>query len=109
MKKNLETLIHLQIFSSFKTNGDYSIFAHIPVFLNNNLNQRKNNHFQWMSVITHNFSRIFSHQYIRHTWLNFNQRSHRYTKVDRYVLLEEFNKEDKKYYLECNKLYQKLI
>ncbi len=46
--------------------------------------------FNWLGVIAHNFSRIFSHQFVRHTWLNFNQRSHRYTRVDRFVIPKAF-------------------
>ena len=41
---------------------------------------------QWFSFIAHRLSRIFSHQLVRHTWQNFSQRSHRYTKVDRVVV-----------------------
>jgi len=41
--------------------------------------------FGWLAVIVEGFSRIFSHQFVRHTWLNFNQRSHRYTAVDQFV------------------------
>ena len=46
----------------------------------------KENPFLWTVVIAHNFSRIFSHQFVRHTWLNFNQRSHRYTTADFFVV-----------------------
>ena len=35
----------------------------------------------WLSVIVHNVTRIFSHQFVRHTFLSFSQRSHRYTEV----------------------------
>ncbi len=45
----------------------------------------------WIGVIVHNFSRIFSHQFVRHTWLNFNQRSNRYTKVEKFVIPYCFN------------------
>ncbi|MEM5813490.1 MAG: FAD-dependent thymidylate synthase, partial [Candidatus Aenigmatarchaeota archaeon] len=45
----------------------------------------------WIGVIVHNFSRIFSHQFVRHTWLNFNQRSNRYTKVEKFVVPYCFN------------------
>lgn len=38
---------------------------------------------KWLSVLCHNYTRIFTHQLVRHTWLNFSQRSHRYTKVER--------------------------
>jgi len=54
--------------------------------------------FGWMSVIAYNFSRIFSHQFVRHTWLNFNQRSHRYTKVDSFIIPDCFAEEDSKIY-----------
>ncbi|QER41997.1 FAD-dependent thymidylate synthase [Thermodesulfobacterium sp. TA1] len=50
------------------------------------IQQEKPYPFNWIGVITHNFSRIFSHQFVRHTWLNFNQRSHRYTEVDKFVV-----------------------
>lgn len=46
----------------------------------------KENPFLWTVVIAHNFSRIFSHQFVRHTWLNFNQRSHRYTQADFFIV-----------------------
>jgi len=36
----------------------------------------------WISVIAFGVSRVMTHQYVRHTWLNFSQRSHRYTKVE---------------------------
>ncbi len=59
----------------------------------------KNSHQKkWIGVITHNFSRIFSHQFVRHTWLNFNQRSHRYTKVDRFVIPSSFDEKAKREY-----------
>lgn len=54
--------------------------------------------FEWMSVIAYNFSRIFSHQFVRHTWLNFNQRSHRYTKVDSFIIPDCFDDEDRMIY-----------
>ena len=41
---------------------------------------------QWFSIIIHGFSVIMTHQLVRHTWLNFSQRSHRYTEVDGYVI-----------------------
>ncbi|RUM88283.1 MAG: hypothetical protein DSZ24_04050 [Thermodesulfatator sp.] len=41
--------------------------------------------FGWFAVVAEGFSRLFSHQFVRHTWLNFNQRSHRYTSVDQFV------------------------
>ncbi len=46
--------------------------------------------FFWTSIMAHGFSRIFSHQFVRHTWLNFNQRSHRYTKVDTFAVPSTF-------------------
>ncbi|WP_038057104.1 FAD-dependent thymidylate synthase [Thermodesulfobacterium hydrogeniphilum] len=58
--------------------------------------------FRWIGVIVHNFSRIFSHQFVRHTWLNFNQRSHRYTSVDKFVVPEVFTEK----HIE---IYRKLI
>ena len=39
----------------------------------------------WISIIAHGYSRAMTHQFVRHTWLNFSQRSHRYTYVDGYV------------------------
>lgn len=54
--------------------------------------------FKWIGVIAHNFSRIFSHQFVRHTWLNFNQRSHRYTLVDKFIIPSTFDEELKKDY-----------
>ncbi len=60
----------------------------------------KENPFNWTVVIAHNFSRIFSHQFVRHTWLNFNQRSHRYTKADFFVVPSCFKKEDVEVYEE---------
>ena len=41
---------------------------------------------QWFGFVVHGYSRIFSHQFVRHTWINFSQRSHRYTKVDAVVV-----------------------
>ena len=35
----------------------------------------------WLSVVLANVSRVFTHQFVRHTFLNFSQRSHRYTEV----------------------------
>ncbi len=46
--------------------------------------------FGWLAVLVEGFSRLFSHQFVRHTWLNFNQRSHRYTEVDKFVLPSSF-------------------
>lgn len=54
--------------------------------------------FNWIGVIAHNFSRIFSHQFVRHTWLNFNQRSHRYTHTDKFIIPSTFKSENKNIY-----------
>ncbi|NPA40156.1 MAG: FAD-dependent thymidylate synthase [Thermodesulfobacteria bacterium] len=62
------------------------------------IENKKIREFRWIGVIAHNFSRIFSHQFVRHTWLNFNQRSHRYTDVDYFVLPEVFSEEDREIY-----------
>jgi thymidylate synthase (FAD) len=64
---------------------------------------KKNHPFRWIGVIVHNFSRIFSHQFVRHTWLNFNQRSHRYTFVDSFVVPESFEEKHRKVYGEVIK------
>ncbi|MFN4196969.1 MAG: FAD-dependent thymidylate synthase [Caldimicrobium sp.] len=68
--------------------------------------------FSWIGVIAHNFSRLFSHQFVRHTWLNFNQRSHRYTKVDKFVIPKAFKEKDVKVYQEIIekslKIYEEL-
>ncbi|MFN3505016.1 MAG: FAD-dependent thymidylate synthase [Caldimicrobium sp.] len=68
--------------------------------------------FSWVGVIAHNFSRLFSHQFVRHTWLNFNQRSHRYTRVDRFVIPKVFKEKDIKVYQEIiersMKIYEEL-
>ena len=36
----------------------------------------------WFSFVIHGYSRAMTHQLVRHTWLNFSQRSHRYTEVE---------------------------
>ena len=54
--------------------------------------------FGWLAVIVEGFSRLFSHQFVRHTWLNFNQRSHRYTAVDQFVCPPSFDDEARKIY-----------
>ncbi len=54
--------------------------------------------FGWLAVIVEGFSRLFSHQFVRHTWLNFNQRSHRYTQVEQFVCPPSFGQEAKKKY-----------
>jgi thymidylate synthase (FAD) len=59
---------------------------------------KKTHVFRWIGVIVHNFSRIFSHQFVRHTWLNFNQRSHRYTSIDKFVIPKVFTENHKKIY-----------
>ena len=33
----------------------------------------------WISAVAHGYSRVFTHQLVRHTWFNFSQRSFRYT------------------------------
>lgn len=59
---------------------------------------------QWFSFIVYGYSRIFSHQLVRHTWLNFSQRSHRYTKVDDIVIPYKINSKKK-----CRGLVTKTI
>ncbi|PMP97937.1 MAG: hypothetical protein C0169_01500, partial [Thermodesulfobacterium geofontis] len=76
------------------------IFAKQEIIILRKTNENK---ISWIGVIAHNFSRIFSHQFVRHTWLNFNQRSHRYTSVDRFVVPEVFNKDAVKRYCEIIK------
>lgn len=71
------------------------IFAYPEVIIIKHVNRQ-----DWITVIAHNYSRIFSHQFVRHTWLNFNQRSHRYTKVDKFVIPETFTEEVKEKYKE---------
>jgi thymidylate synthase (FAD) len=50
---------------------------------------------------------------VRHTWLNFNQRSHRYTKVDRFVIPDGFGESEVDAYLDLVasdlKVYKKMI
>lgn len=77
-----------------------SLFAEPEIII---LKSRKGDPFNWIGVITHNFSRIFSHQFVRHTWLNFNQRSHRYTKVDKFVIPKAFIESQVKLYEETIK------
>ncbi len=60
--------------------------------------------FGWLAVVVEGFSRLFSHQFVRHTWLNFNQRSHRYTSVDQFVYPPSFD-----VYAEARTLYQGAI
>ncbi|MFN3921062.1 MAG: FAD-dependent thymidylate synthase [Caldimicrobium sp.] len=74
-----------------------SIFASPEVII---LKSKETYPFSWVGVMAHNFSRIFSHQFVRHTWLNFNQRSHRYTKVDKFVVPSVFKDKDKEIYRE---------
>lgn len=66
----------------------------------------------WKGIIVHNFSRVFSHQFVRHTWLNFNQRSHRYTKAEKFVVPSDFLEDNLKIYekivLEALKIYKEL-
>ncbi|MCS7278504.1 MAG: FAD-dependent thymidylate synthase [Thermodesulfobacteriaceae bacterium] len=67
---------------------------------------------RWIGVIVHNLSRVFSHQFVRHTWLNFNQRSHRYTKVEKFIVPSGFSEDCFKRYkeiiLNSLKIYQEL-
>lgn len=76
------------------------------------LKTRRERPFNWTGVIAHNFSRIFSHQFVRHTWLNFNQRSHRYTRTDKFVVPLTFSEEYKGLYAEViqnsMEIYEKL-
>ncbi len=60
--------------------------------------------FGWLAVLVEGFSRLFSHQFVRHTWLNFNQRSHRYTSVDQFVYPPSFEQ-----WPEARALYEEAI
>jgi thymidylate synthase (FAD) len=40
----------------------------------------------WYFVVARNISVIATHQLVRHTWLNISQESHRYCKVDNFVI-----------------------
>lgn len=52
--------------------------------------------FEWFSFIFTNVSRCMTHQLVRHTYQNFNQRSHRYTKVDDNIIIPpSIDKENK--------------
>ncbi|NPA39659.1 MAG: FAD-dependent thymidylate synthase [Thermodesulfobacteria bacterium] len=86
-----------------------SVFAEPEVII---IEIKKEHNPKWIGVIAHNFSRIFSHQFVRHTWLNFNQRSHRYTKVDKFVIPSTFEKGDvieyEKIIKSAMKLYENL-
>ncbi|MEZ0344807.1 MAG: FAD-dependent thymidylate synthase [Caldimicrobium sp.] len=86
-----------------------NIFAEKEIII---LKSQKEMPFNWIGVIIHNFSRIFSHQFVRHTWLNFNQRSHRYTKVDKFVIPKAFSESHIKLYEEAirsgMKIYEEL-
>ena len=68
--------------------------------------------FGWLAVIVGGFSRLFSHQFVRHTWLNFNQRSHRYTQVEQFVCPPSFGAEAREKYQKqieaALELYQEL-
>lgn len=81
------------------------IFAEKEIII---LRSQKELPFNWIGVIAHNFSRIFSHQFVRHTWLNFNQRSHRYTKVDKFVTPKAFSEEHIRLYEEAIKSGMKI-
>ena len=48
---------------------------------------------EWKVVLAYNISRVCSLQWIRHTTINFNQRSHRYTDVDAFCLSHKFQKD----------------
>lgn len=69
----------------------------------------------WYSIFVTNVSRVFSHQLVRHTTINFNQRSHRYTKADKkeFIIppesIEEANTIYTKAYNQTYKAYKKLI
>lgn len=69
----------------------------------------------WFSVFVTNVSRVFSHQLVRHTTINFNQRSHRYTKADKkdFIIppesIEEADTIFSKVYNQTYKAYKKLI
>jgi thymidylate synthase (FAD) len=76
------------------------LFAEKEVII---LKSKKKTPFNWIGVIAHNFSRIFSHQFVRHTWLNFNQRSHRYTRIDKFVIPKAFSESHIKLYEEAIK------
>lgn len=69
--------------------------------------------FGWLVVVVEGMSRLFSHQFVRHTWLNFNQRSHRYTEVDRFVCPPGYPEKAKKLYREeiesGMRLYRELL
>ena len=74
---------------------EYNIWAIPEVIV---IEIKKEHPFRWIGVIVNGFSRIFSHQFVRHTWLNFNQRSHRYTQIDKFVLPENFDESKKEIY-----------
>ena len=48
---------------------------------------------EWKVVLAYNISRICSLQWIRHTTINFNQRSHRYTDVNAFCLPYRFQED----------------
>lgn len=89
----LSNLNHEKIKEENKDSNE--IFAYPEVIIIKHVNRQ-----DWITIIAHNYSRIFSHQFVRHTWLNFNQRSHRYTKVDKFVIPETFTEEVKEKYKE---------
>ncbi len=66
---------------------------------------------QWFSFIIHNCSLVFTHQLVRHTFLNFSQRSYRYTKADDLFVMPSSlqNTEISEFCSNAANLYQKLI
>lgn len=48
---------------------------------------------EWKVVLGYNISRCCANQWIRHTTINFNQRSHRYTEVDAFCLPYNFQED----------------
>lgn len=107
------SFINIKIFKNFQLFYEGS-FSNLPteIFKEDNsvwaipeviIIEIKINHpFNWIGVIAHNFSRIFSHQFVRHTWLNFNQRSHRYTYIEKFVVPSTFDEK-------CKDIYEKII
>ena len=49
---------------------------------------------EWKVVVAHNISRCCSHQWVRHTTINFNQKSQRYTRVETFSLPKTFQKDE---------------
>ncbi len=88
------------------------IWAHPEVWVIN-VAPQETAPFGWLAVIVEGMSRLFSHQFVRHTWLNFNQRSHRYTQVDQFVCPPTFSEEARALYekeiQQGLKAYQELL